>query len=83
MPKTTAFVTGNDGISGIQVSGSEMAIEFSTGRSQRFNQNGSGRRTCRQKSFVNRTSCETGFSVTGNQSFPHGKKATQDVVDTR
>jgi hypothetical protein len=33
MPKTTAFVTDNGGISEIQVSGSEMAIEFSTVRS--------------------------------------------------
>jgi len=33
MPKTTVFVTENGGISEIQVSGSEMAIEFSTGGS--------------------------------------------------
>jgi hypothetical protein len=33
MPKTTAFVMENGGISEIQVSGSEMAIEFSTGGS--------------------------------------------------
>ena len=33
MPMTTAFVTENGGISEIQVSGSEMAIEFSTGGS--------------------------------------------------
>jgi len=33
MPKITAFVTDNGGISEIQVSGSEMAVEFSTGRS--------------------------------------------------
>ena len=33
MPKATAFVTQNGGISEIQVSGSEMAIEFSTGPS--------------------------------------------------
>jgi hypothetical protein len=33
MPKTTAFVTENGGISEIQVSGSEMAIEFPTARS--------------------------------------------------
>lgn len=33
MPKATVYVTENGGISEIQVSGSEMAIEFSTGRS--------------------------------------------------
>ncbi len=33
MPKETLFVTENGGISEIQVSGSEMAIEFPTGRS--------------------------------------------------
>jgi hypothetical protein len=33
MPKTTAYVLENGGISEIQVSGSEMAIEFSIGRS--------------------------------------------------
>jgi len=33
MPKTTALVTENGSIAEIQVSGNEMAIEFSSGRS--------------------------------------------------
>jgi len=33
MPKATVFVTENGSISEIQVSGNEMAIEFSSGRS--------------------------------------------------